>query len=786
VSARPARSGAVRLGGFVLLPALTALAPLLVLPAITAAFGQGVWVSVAVAQSLGSAAAVLVELGWGLTATQRVARQGAESRRLLLALVTLTKLLVAAPVAVVVAVVVVLVAPGHHLEATLIALGGALGSLNATWLFIGAGRPSLILTVEALPRIGAVFVAAAAIALGGSLWWFVAACLLPSLVCPLVGLAVVGVRPRHLRAFSPRRVVGAALGQRSALTGRALSAAYIALPVVLVGSVASTQVTAVFAAAERLQRMVLSGLQAVPNALQAWVGQPSSVEHRLDRARAAIVVNGLVGVAAGAVLTVAGPALSRLVFSDVATIGHGTAAVSAVLLVVVSLSRVVGGIALVVVGEVRGVAWSALVGAVLGVPLVLLLAASGGVVGALVGEVVAEIAVLAVQLTVLHRAVGRRRVRALARTAPSTEPGTTEPGSTGPRVLYWRIQDVDYPRSVRVREHLEATGHRVDAHERARGRGRVVHDLRALVARSRDADLVVVADQSLDFVAAAWVVARLRRVPLVVDAFIGKYETLVGDQGFHAPWSAHALAYRAVDALAVRLSDVALVDTQVRAAALRSRHRRSTVLSLPVGAPGWVVPRPLRPGPRLRVLFYGSFLPLHGVPTIVHGLAACPRGDVELTIVGTAVHRGGAGDAAELARELGVADRVAFVPTTPPHALNELIGEHDVVLGLFGASEKAGSVIANKVWQGLAAERLVVTRESPALAEISGLVGDQLVTVPAGDAEALAGVLADLAARRPGAFTGAGEVLARRVRHEFTALDDALAVAGPRAAGVRP
>ncbi|MET8272471.1 hypothetical protein [Streptomyces sp. NPDC005096] len=55
----------------------------------------------------------------------------------------------------------------------------------------------------------------------------------------------------------------------------------------------------------------------------------------------------------------------------------------------------------------------------------------------------------------------------------------------------------------------------------------------------------------------------------------------------------------------------------------------------------------------------------------------------------------------------------------------------DVVLGVTGPSLKAASVIANKVWQGLAFGRVVITSEDlPALAEIEQIVGQALVQVP--------------------------------------------------------
>ncbi|WP_327432510.1 hypothetical protein [Streptomyces sp. NBC_01236] len=54
----------------------------------------------------------------------------------------------------------------------------------------------------------------------------------------------------------------------------------------------------------------------------------------------------------------------------------------------------------------------------------------------------------------------------------------------------------------------------------------------------------------------------------------------------------------------------------------------------------------------------------------------------------------------------------------------------DVVPGVTGPSPKAASVIANKVWQGLAFGRFVITREGPALAEIAQIVEQALVQAP--------------------------------------------------------
>jgi spore maturation protein CgeB len=47
----------------------------------------------------------------------------------------------------------------------------------------------------------------------------------------------------------------------------------------------------------------------------------------------------------------------------------------------------------------------------------------------------------------------------------------------------------------------------------------------------------------------------------------------------------------------------------------------------------------------------------------------------------------------------------------------EKIGNSDLVLGIFGESIKAKSVIPNKVYQALACKRAVITQDSPAIRE---------------------------------------------------------------------
>lgn len=314
------------------------------------------------------------------------------------------------------------------------------------------------------------------------------------------------------------------------------------------------------------------------------------------------------------------------------------------------------------------------------------------------------------------------------------------------RVGYGRVWDPSYPRNARIRAYLcdrfaaDITVNRRWAGSRLR---RIPHDIGSLLFGLGGKQLYILAEFSLPYAAVLWTVARLNRGVFVVDAFVGQYETMVEDWKKTRPGTLRARWYSMVDRIACRLADLVLIDTRVRARALADAHPGTEVLSLPVGAPAWARPaaeRGSRTG-RIEVLYYGNYIPLHGLPVVLAAIE-CAAGEVDLrvTLVGDGAPRR---DIERLAARLGIDQLCRFVDPVPEDELAGYLGEADVVLGIFGDSEKARSVIANKVWQGLACGKSVITRASPALAEIGGACGDQLVQVDGGTEDSLVAALAE-------------------------------------------
>lgn len=236
-------------------------------------------------------------------------------------------------------------------------------------------------------------------------------------------------------------------------------------------------------------------------------------------------------------------------------------------------------------------------------------------------------------------------------------------------------------------------------------------------------------------------VAGVAGVPVVLDLFLSAYDTVVEDRKLVAPGSLIAHWLQRLDTAACQAADLVLLDTPAHAGYV------AALTGLPAERFAWlpladpqapVVPAPPSvaiPG-RLRLLFFGTGVPLHGLDTLVAAVARCPQVDFEL-IGGTAAER--------TAAVAALGSRLVLQPAfLPPTLLQQRLAAAQLVAGVFGTSGKAQRVVPWKLVHALAAGRPVVTGATPAvLAWLDG--SPAVVTVPPGDPAALAVALQQLA-----------------------------------------
>lgn len=387
--------GASRLGRvclFALSPLVGAVVPLVAVPAIMSQYGAGGWSAVAIGQSVGAAAAVVVEMGWALTGPQKVALR--PDRQLYFESLMIRGLMLV-PSGLVAFIAAAIISRDHVVVAGITAVAYAAFGLSGGWYFIGRGRPGALLVGDALPR--ALFAVAGAMLIhaGSPLIANPILILCGALLCPWSALLLAD-RSTPLAVPGVPHLAMLVKAQKHAMPSRILSATYIALPVAIVG-IAMPSAVATFAAAERLMRMGLTALQAVPNSLQRWVGAAHSARLMRFRVKTALILNAFLGVFACAVwLALSGP-VSEMLFGEEVAVGGPLAMLAGTVVFLTCVSRATGNIALVRLDKVNVIATSALVGLLIGVPAIFLLARLYGGPGAMAGEVLAEASVLLVQ-----------------------------------------------------------------------------------------------------------------------------------------------------------------------------------------------------------------------------------------------------------------------------------------------------------------------------------------------------------------------------------------------------
>jgi glycosyltransferase involved in cell wall biosynthesis len=241
--------------------------------------------------------------------------------------------------------------------------------------------------------------------------------------------------------------------------------------------------------------------------------------------------------------------------------------------------------------------------------------------------------------------------------------------------------------------------------------------------------------------------ARLIGRPVVFNPLVTLTDTIVEDRKLVAAAGLPARLIERIDRYTLRRADVVLVDTRANGDFLVRRFglKPDSVVVLPVGVDPLIFHPPAEArsgyGDEMDVLFYGKFIPLHGIETIIRAARIIEReaSGIRFELVGT----GQQYDAMRgLARDLRTRD-IRWTDWLPFQALGERLRRADVALGIFNGGTKASRVIPNKVHQALACGVPVVTRSSPAIDE---LLADResALLVPPDDPAALAAALVEL------------------------------------------
>jgi glycosyltransferase involved in cell wall biosynthesis len=243
--------------------------------------------------------------------------------------------------------------------------------------------------------------------------------------------------------------------------------------------------------------------------------------------------------------------------------------------------------------------------------------------------------------------------------------------------------------------------------------------------------------------------AKLKRKPIIFDAFFSLYDTAISDWKLAPKNSLLARLCHFVDRSACRLATLVLVDTEAQRDFFCQEFgvAKEKVRRLYMGADeSSFAPYPESPrsGP-LRVLYVGNYVPLHGVPIILQAARLLDREEIEFWLIGE--NHVEDPILKDLLSHLNP-ERVRFYPWMPPEELRVKIGEADVCLGVFGTSDKAKRVIPGKAFLALAMGKPLITGDSLAARELLK-DGENAILCEMGSPQALADAILRLQRDRP-------------------------------------
>lgn len=380
----------LRLLSFAVGPVLGAVAPLIVLPAITSQLGATGWAAIAIGQGLGVFAMTLTASGWGTIGPPLLARtEEAHQPRLYRTSLT-SRLMMAAPVWPVTTSIAYVLAPSPFKgSAALMVAAMAVWGLTPDWILIGRGQAFALLAFTTLPRLLASALSAGMLSFAPYGWVFPSMQLAFGAGAVLWALRLFGGGDHgwHLRDAARHLRVYASLN-----VSRFASTVFTSLAVPVVALVSPSSV-ATYAAVDRLRSLGSSGISPVTNAFQGWIYVDGQPDARRQRTAALVVI--ATGAAGALCMVAAAPLISRYIFSNVVHPSLLAFALQGVALVAIATGSTMAYHYAAPLDRFGWIAESAWVGCAVGTVGLLIGGRFLGTVGASLGIVLAEVFVAA-------------------------------------------------------------------------------------------------------------------------------------------------------------------------------------------------------------------------------------------------------------------------------------------------------------------------------------------------------------------------------------------------------
>lgn len=218
-----------------------------------------------------------------------------------------------------------------------------------------------------------------------------------------------------------------------------------------------------------------------------------------------------------------------------------------------------------------------------------------------------------------------------------------------------------------------------------------------------------------------WPFTIFRRVPIVWDVFISLYDTIVKDRKIIKKYNPIAILIYIGEWLACRAAEMIIMDTKAHSKMIQKLYHleESKCGTVYLGVEPEIFPKHSPSSSRVNtttnILFYGQFIPLHGISVIIEAAELLSSMDIKWKLIGKGQEE------VNIKNKINKSKfqlNIEWEPWVPYEQLQSEIVHADICLGIFGSSIKAANVIPNKVWQILSVGKPLITRDSPAIREL--------------------------------------------------------------------
>ena len=208
--------------------------------------------------------------------------------------------------------------------------------------------------------------------------------------------------------------------------------------------------------------------------------------------------------------------------------------------------------------------------------------------------------------------------------------------------------------------------------------------------------------------------ARLAGKPLVLDTFMSIY-LIAEERGLMARSPFTGRLIRMAERFACRLPDMLILDTAEYVDYFHHLHGLSDdrFRLVPTGADDRIyqpIDVKLPQDGRFRVVYYGTFIPNHGTLAMVKAAHLLThRPDIQFELIGRGPDRAAS---VALAEEHKLSN-ITFTDWVDKNDLPGRIARADLCLGVFGITPQSMMTVQNKIYEGLAMGKPVISGDSP-------------------------------------------------------------------------